>query len=543
MKMKHFYCSILSKDYSFKGLLLYQSLEKFDPDFHFFMFFLHEEVKSLYEKMNLKNATLISLAEVEQYDQDLLKVKDYRSDKEYIWTAKASVCLYLLERFAEVDHLVWLDGDTYFYADPGPVFTEWDNYSIMLTPERWRKPDMEMGPVNGFYNTGFMGFKRDSNALCCLGWFREKLIEWCYDRREPGLWSDQVYVNDWLTRFQNVGVIQNLGVNLTPYITDGYPITKKDDILYINDDPIIFCHYYGFKYYDGNEFDLCYYNNKLSDEALRWLYMPYIDACLAVMAQIKSSDNGFYDRVYERYSGKENKKHLYFGNYFNLQLNTTANCDGLNFCTIVDNNRLLQGVAMLNSLREHIPHSHFWVCCIDNPSYDSLLEMNLENVTLFSLKNMCRNIMEGYDYSQIARSWFIYFLLNNHYHLNSVLFVAPEMFFFRDFRDVLSEWGQKDAIICGPKSEPGLIGFKRNPNGLKLLMSWMNECFYWYFDKVESPYYGGGRYVGVLLDDEASVAVIDSQSINANPADLGELKLSQSEDRVDCNGKQPEERP
>ena len=59
--MKHFYCSSFSKGYAYKGLLLYESLLKWDKDFHFFFICLHPEVEELYKKMDLNKATIIPL--------------------------------------------------------------------------------------------------------------------------------------------------------------------------------------------------------------------------------------------------------------------------------------------------------------------------------------------------------------------------------------------------------------------------------------------------------------------------------------------------
>src|SRR5690606_8924168 len=117
------------------------------------------------------------LSAVEREDHRLRAVKATRSDKEYIWTAKASIMLFILRRFPYASHIVWLDGDTFFYSNPEPIFAEWGHRSIMLTGERWRKADKHKIYRYGKYNTGFMGFKRDGHALRCLHWFRDRLID------------------------------------------------------------------------------------------------------------------------------------------------------------------------------------------------------------------------------------------------------------------------------------------------------------------------------------------------------------------------------
>lgn len=377
--MKHYYCSTFSRAYAYKGLLLYNSLLRWDRNFHFFFICLDESVQELFRKMNLSNASIIAMHEVERDDPELLTAKPSRTDKEYIWTAKASVLLYILKKFRP-EHIVWLDGDTYFYGDPEPIYTEWGSYSIMLTPERWSKANRHRIYTRGRYNTGFMGFRRDNSALRCLAWFRERLLEWCYDRLENGLWSDQLYANDWLSRFDNVGVIRNLGVNVGPCIIRQCKLSRAGGHLYVNGVQLIFYHSYGFRYYDGNEFDLCSYRISFADNVIRWIYLPYIYACKQMMAEIALVDGGFYPNP--------PPARQFIRNYFNLGVNESRGEDCLDLCTLVSRDFLVQGLALYNSLRRTSRAIRLWILCVDSTAYTVLEQMNLADVKLISLENI-----------------------------------------------------------------------------------------------------------------------------------------------------------
>jgi len=97
--MRHFYTAVFSKEYAYKGVILYNSLLKWDKDFVFFMVCLDDVVKTLLKKMKLKNVTLISINDVEAADSDLKIVKQHRNDKEYAWTVKASIMLFIFNDF------------------------------------------------------------------------------------------------------------------------------------------------------------------------------------------------------------------------------------------------------------------------------------------------------------------------------------------------------------------------------------------------------------------------------------------------------------
>ncbi|MGJ7913606.1 glycosyltransferase [Neobacillus sp. LXY-1] len=529
--MKHYYCSTFSKDYAYKGLLLYNSLEKHDKDFEFFMICLHEEAKKIFEKMNLAHATIISMEEIEKEDKTLLSVKNSRNDKEYIWTSKASICLFLFNQFSEINHIVWLDGDTLFLSDPEPIFTEWGDYSITLTEEKWREEHKFLGDTNGVFNTGYMGFKRDDHALECLQWFRQKLIEWCFDKWENGLWSDQVYVNDWTKRFKNVGIIENIGVNLTPYIinyrfNESSVIHSGNDI-YIDNEKVIFFHYYGFKYYDGNVFDICNYVMNQRDEVIKHLYIPYLNACNEIMDKIKAVESNF--------NIEKNSKDYHVRNYFNLQVNLATE-QIYNICTIISQKHLAQGLALYRSLKKHTSNFRLWICCLDDSTYSLLNKMDLDHVVLITLKNIegkellsIKDSRSFDEYCRTLKAPFISYVLKNNYNINSVIYTDADMYFFRDVKNLFNELNQQHPVFIVPRRasaedeknygayDAGLIGFQRNEISFECLFKWRKDCVKWCFDKVEDGYWADQKYLDQWVQSFPAVKVIENPDRTAGP--------------------------
>jgi hypothetical protein len=508
--VKHYYCSTFSRDYAYKGLLLYNSIEEHDKDFEFFMICLHEDAKEIFEKMNLDHATIIGMDEIEKEDSELLSVKDTRNDKEYIWTSKASICLYLFNHFAEIDHIVWLDGDTFFFSDPEPIFTEWGDYSITLTGEKWLEEHSILGETNGIYNTGFMGFKRDELAIECLQWFREKLIEWCFDRWEKGLWSDQVYCNDWPERFQGVGILENIGINLTPYIinyrlTDATVIKSTNDIL-VNNEKIIYFHFYGFKYYDGNVFDICNYVMNSRDDVIKNIYIPYLNAVNEMMDKIKIID--------KKFTPERELKDYHIRNYFNLEVNVSADEQKYNLCTIINKESLDQGLTLYNSIKMHTLNFQLWICCLDDTTYSSLKEMNLDYVILIHLKNLEGNELLSVkdsrnpdEYLRTVKPSFISYLLKNNYQINSIVYADIDMDFFTNFGDLFAELKEKNSLIVFKRTisneeekkygiyDVRLIGFNRDDIALACLYRWKKDCINWCFNRVEEDRWLEQKYL------------------------------------------------
>lgn len=298
--MPHYYYTVASKEYTYKVLLLYHSMMKYDTSFKFFIICQHKDSRSMLEKLALDNAVLIDIEALEVYDSEFAEIKGKRSIKQYAWAAKPVAALYIFEHYHEVDHIIWLDGDTVFLSSPDQIYEEWGEYPVALTEEKFTGKYANVASIYGYYNTGFMGFKRSEAALQCLRYFRRKLIEWNYDEKEQYRWNDQLYVSDWPERFSNIGIIKNYGVNMTPFIFNrllnetSSTLHKENGSLYMGSTKIILFHYYGFALYNKHEFELCAYTDIQSQSEIDLIYLPYMKDSVRAIDKIAAIDKSFY---------------------------------------------------------------------------------------------------------------------------------------------------------------------------------------------------------------------------------------------------------
>ncbi len=298
--MTHYYYTVASKEYTYKILLLYNSLMRYDKSFKFFIVCLQSESIKIFKDLGLQNAVLIDIEALEAYDGELAAVKHKRSLKQYAWAAKPVAALYILEHYNEVDQIIWLDGDTLFLSSPEQIYEEWADYSVLLTEEKFTGKYANISSIYGYFNTGFMGFKRDENSKECLRYFRDKLLhEWNYEEKEQYRWNDQLYVSDWDKRFTNIGIVKNPGINLTPFIFNRLieewngVLNRKDGQLYIGDNIIVLYHFYGFINFNDREFDLCRYTNIYHRPQIQHIYLPYIKEAVNINNKLIALDKDF----------------------------------------------------------------------------------------------------------------------------------------------------------------------------------------------------------------------------------------------------------
>jgi hypothetical protein len=220
--------------------------------------------------------TVISLEEFE--DDELLRVKSGRSIAEYCWTCTSSTILYVLQRY-KVDQCTYLDADLFFFSSPAGLFEEMGDSSILITEHRYT-PKYDKAKKSGTYCVQFISFKNDTRGLKALHWWRDRCLEWCYARLEDGKFGDQLYLEDWTTRFEGVHVLQHPGGGLAAWNIQQYNIRLRDGILWgketetAKEFPAVFYHFHYVRFFRNGFLELG--RRELSAAVLNLLYRPYI---------------------------------------------------------------------------------------------------------------------------------------------------------------------------------------------------------------------------------------------------------------------------
>jgi len=295
------FCFYFDFKYLTRGLALYESLvRQVRAPFTVWTLCLDDRAYAALEKLKLPQVKLIRLAELEAAYPDLAAVKSSRNSIEYFWTCKSSLPLYVLEHDETAGRATYLDSDLFFFNDPQPMFDEVERGSIAIVYHRF-PPSMATRAKRGLYNVGFLSFRRDEDGLAALRWWRERCVEWCYDRVEPTRYAEQKYLDDWPTRFGGVVVLQHKGANVAPWNWMNEPITRSPEgALYVGTVPLIFFHFAGLRVV----------NNWLYDTGLsawqpmpvqlrRWIYGPYLQAIRQAWRQARAVEVGavLMDRV------------------------------------------------------------------------------------------------------------------------------------------------------------------------------------------------------------------------------------------------------
>lgn len=300
------FCTIIGKEYLVKGIALYNSLKTHSEKSHLWICCLDRTVFSILSQMKLENVTLITLEEVE--DSRLLLVKYTRSASEYCWTLKSCWILYLLKNQPEIEYLIYMDADIFFFSDPQPVFDEMGKCSVLMCRQR---DSEEVEQVFGKFQAGFIGFANNHIAMHCLNWWRDRCLEWCSSEQgHHDKWGDQKYLDQWPTLLPDIRTTENLGIDAAVWSAKNNLFIKNREV-YIKEFKLIAYHFCGFICFNDSEFNLWQWPNWVVDKCLiNYIYIPYIKALRQAVRELSSVD-GTFPRLFNTSDYKNNAVNYY----------------------------------------------------------------------------------------------------------------------------------------------------------------------------------------------------------------------------------------
>jgi len=280
------FCTYFDRNFMTRGLALYESLRRHCPDAQICIVCLDDESRETLAKMKLPGVKAISLAELENYEPELLVAKGNRGLLEYYYTLTPIIILFALDHFSESDMLTYLDSDLFFFNDPQPLFDELGHDSISIIGHRFPPKLLHLAKF-GIYNVAWLTFRRDARAMDCLRWWRDRCLEWCFDRLEGNRYADQKYLDDWPERFEGVKVLQHKGANVAPWNLANYEISEDDGTVLVDGEKLLFFHFHRFRQVAGRVYDtnLAPYGAKASAAVKQAIFEPYIKAILTTTAR------------------------------------------------------------------------------------------------------------------------------------------------------------------------------------------------------------------------------------------------------------------
>jgi hypothetical protein len=158
-----------------------------------------------------------------------------------------------LFRLYNPDQIIFMDCDVLIFDSLGYIESELNNFSILLSahvtkpfPNDGRKPEEKTILKTGMFNAGFYAARNDENGKNFIGWWKERMIDQCYERPKEGLNADQKWLNFLPFYFKGVKVVEHPGCNLAYWNFHERTLEKKQEKFFVNNKSLLFFHYSGY---------------------------------------------------------------------------------------------------------------------------------------------------------------------------------------------------------------------------------------------------------------------------------------------------------
>lgn len=172
-----------------------------------------------------------------------------------ICTAAKGPALYHFLVEERHEKVLYLDPDIMVCNSLAPLEELLDIHDILLTPHQLAPQptaksvrDNEIVALQyGVFNLGFLGVARRGQGLAFARWWRDRLLEYCYDDIPRGLFTDQRWCDLAPAFFSGLHVVRDTGCNAASWNLTDRLITKNAEGVYMaNDGPLRFYHFTGY---------------------------------------------------------------------------------------------------------------------------------------------------------------------------------------------------------------------------------------------------------------------------------------------------------
>lgn len=216
--VEHF-CTLFDANFLPYGMTLAGSLERHAGPYRLWVLCMDEKVEAHLRRLGLPNVELIPLREVEAEAPGLLTVKPGRTAGEYCWTLTPYIFDAVFRRAPEAARVTYLDSDLFFFDAPSLLLSELEasGKGVLITDHAY-DPQYDQSAKSGRFCVQFITFGRDPASLEVNRWWRERCLEWCFDRSEDGKFGDQKYLDCWPDKFGDaVHVLRRIEATLAPW--------------------------------------------------------------------------------------------------------------------------------------------------------------------------------------------------------------------------------------------------------------------------------------------------------------------------------------
>jgi hypothetical protein len=229
------------------------------------------------------------------------------------------------------------------------------------------------------------------------------------------------------------------------------------------------------------------------------------------------------------------------------------------FVTFFDSGYLSRGLALVESIREQGVTNQLLVVCLDEMSFELLStkadELRISPVKLDELIGFFPELAQARKNRSVTEFYFtltpfvVKFALLEKPQNHTVIYLDADLYFFRSPLEVVRAlenasvalirhnypWFLKSIEKKYGTYNVGLLAFRNNEDGLRVLEWWGRQCFDWCHDFPERGKYADQGYLNDFFNFSKNIKVLSNPGFNLAPWNSASSKLKLNLGNVSVN--------
>jgi len=251
MSNLNFITTYFDDNYLHKGLSLIESIINDDTlsNYQILILYLGDlDLTDLRKIFTNKRIHIINETDLNKYFPRLKIAKLNRTLIEYYFTITPFLIKFTLEQKCEKNSFCfYLDADTFVFKTENRFNSILKTCDIALSPHNFNKIGEKIYIKYGKYNVGLIGVRNNPMGQSFSTWWANSCFDWCKDFVLDGKFADQGYLNDVPKLFNNVKIINELGLIAGPWNISSNKVSSQLNEIYIDGYKLGLFHFHGLK--------------------------------------------------------------------------------------------------------------------------------------------------------------------------------------------------------------------------------------------------------------------------------------------------------
>ena len=233
----NYFCTYFNETFLSRGLAMMDSLKSNNRNIKFYVLALDYKTFIKLNELKKDYIKIINIRVFFKKYPELKNQKYKRKINEFCFLLTPYLIDYCL-RTLSLKKIFYTDADLLFFDDCKKIISKLNKYSIISSVHNFSKKNKFQENINGKFNVGFLGFKKNAISLKCIRlWMKQCFFSTTlHDSFQTLIKGDQLYLNQWPFLYKrSFSSISNKFFNIGAWNFNDFQFKLKHAIKFLNE--------------------------------------------------------------------------------------------------------------------------------------------------------------------------------------------------------------------------------------------------------------------------------------------------------------------